>query len=70
MRDGAIVDFQILPWDETRTSAETDDACITMIRELGPERGPGVVNASTIQDAEDYSAVLEAAGFKARPLHS
>ena len=70
MRDGAIVDFQIIPWDETRTSADTDEACITMIRELGPDRGPGVVNASTIQDAEDYCAVLEAAGFKARPLHS
>jgi superfamily II DNA or RNA helicase len=70
MRDGAIVDFEIIPWDETRAPVATDEACVTMIRELGDQRGPGVVNASTIQDAEEYCAVLEAAGFKARALHS
>ena len=70
MRDGAICDFEIIPWDESRERATTDEACVTMIRELGEQRGPGVVNAASIADAEDYCAVLEAAGFKARPLHS
>lgn len=70
MRDGAICDFEIIPWDESRERATTNEACVIMIRELGEQRGPGVVNASTIADAEDYCAVLEAAGFKARALHS
>lgn len=70
MRDGAICDFEIIPWDESRERATTDEACVIMIRELGEQRGPGVVNATTIADAEDYCAVLEAAGFKSRALHS
>jgi hypothetical protein len=70
MRDGAICDFEIIPWDESRERATTDEACVTMIRELGEQRGPGVVNAASIADAEEYCAVLERAGFKARALHS
>ena len=70
MRDGAICDFEIIPWDESREQATTDEACVIMIRELGEQRGPGVVNAASIADAEEYCAVLEAAGFKARALHS
>lgn len=71
LRDGVIVPWRFVPW----TGAEDtpiDTACIAMIRALGDRaaRGPGVVNASNIADAESYAGVLTAAGIMARPLHS
>lgn len=73
LRDKVIVPWRIVGWDENRPDKVTiDQACVTLIQELGTraERGPGVVNASTIEDAEAYCATLAAAGIVARSIHS
>lgn len=72
LRDGVIVPWRIVPWGEERPDADVDDACVTLIRELGDRatRGPGVVNARTIEDAEAYAARLTREGIDARPIHS
>lgn len=70
LRDGVIVPWQIVGWDDQRADVTTDEACVTMIRDLGPSRGPGVVNAATIADADAYCVVLGAAGIRAAPVHS
>lgn len=70
LRDGVIVPWRFVPWDDDEV--EVDEACIPMILALGDRaaRGPGVVNASDIGDAEEYALTLSAAGIEARPIHS
>ena len=70
LRDGVIVPWRIVGWGDERAEVTTDEACIQMIREMGPHRGPGVVNASTIDDAVAFADTLTAAGFRALPVHS
>lgn len=70
LRDGVIV-----PWRFVQAETEGEDvdaACIAMIRALGSRevRGPGVVDAVSIEDAEGYAAQLVAAGIEARVIHS
>lgn len=70
LRDGVIV-----PWRFVQAAEEGQDvdaACVEMIRALGSrlQRGPGVVDAVSIEDAEAYAAVLVAAGIEARVIHS
>lgn len=68
-RDGVVVDWDPVPWTgEERISI--DDACLQMIAALGPDRGPGVVNATDIADAVAYTGVLVRAGYRAEPIHS
>lgn len=70
LRDGVIVPWRFIPWDDDEV--EVDEACIPMILALGDRatRGPGVVNASDIGDAEEYALTLSAAGIEARTIHS
>lgn len=72
LRDGVIVPWRVVGWDESREETNPDEVCAIMIRELGDRatRGPGVVNATTIEDAEGYVAFLAARGIEARPIHS
>lgn len=72
LRDGVIVPWRVVGWGQERPAVEVDEACITMIQELGTraQRGPGVVNATTIEDAEVYCARLATAGIVALPIHS
>lgn len=65
LRDGCILPWQVIPWDGGECTL--DDACIDMIR---AQEGPGVVNARSIPDAEDYAARLTAAGIPAMAIHS
>lgn len=70
LRDGVIV-----PWRFVQAETEGEDvdaACIAMIHALGSreQRGPGVVDAVSIEDAEGYAAQLVAAGIEARVIHS
>jgi len=70
LRDGVIVPWRFVPWDDD--AVEVDEACIPMIHALGTreQRGPGVVNASDIGDAEEYALTLSANGIEARTIHS
>lgn len=72
LRDGVIVPWRPVGWGEDRPEARADDACRILIDELGDRetRGPGVVNAYTIADAEAYAATLTASGIVAEPIHS
>lgn len=70
LRDGVIVPWRFVGWEGDEV--EVDTACVEMIRALGDRvtRGPGVVNAKDIEDAEAYCGTLSAAGITARPIHS
>lgn len=68
-RDGVVVDWRPVPWTGEE-KIPIDEACLQMIAALGRDRGPGVVNAATIADAEAYTGVLTRAGYRAEPIHS
>ena len=66
-RDGVIVPARVVPW----TGAENvpvDQAVIEMIRTHG--HGPGVVSATTIQDADAHAKTLCEAGIPSASVHS
>lgn len=71
LRDGVIVPWRFVSWGD-RKEEPVDAACVTLIRELGDRatRGPGVVNARSIDDAEAYCAFLAEHGLEALPIHS
>lgn len=70
LRDGVIVPWRFIPWEGDDTPI--DRACAEMIVALGGRatRGPGVVNAANIEDAEAYCGFLANYGLEARPIHS
>lgn len=72
LRDGVIVPWRIVGWADDRPDMDVDEACRVLIDELGDReaRGPGVVNAYTIADAESYAARLNGWGIVAEPIHS
>lgn len=67
LRDGVVVPFRQIPW--TGAETELDDACITMVRDA-IKHGPGLANARSIDDAEEFAARLNASGFVAKAVHS
>lgn len=72
LRDGVIVPWRIVGLDERNAEMPVNEACVRLMRDLGDRktRGPGVVNANTIDDANAYCDYLHANGFEARPVHS
>ena len=70
LRDGVIVPWRFVQAEQE--GQDVDAACIAMIHALGSrdQRGPGVVDAVSIEDAEGYAALLVAAGIEARVIHS
>lgn len=66
-RDGVIVPARVVPWDGDE-QVPIDDAVIAMIRAHG--KGPGVVSATTIEDAEGYADALRKVGIMAAAIHS
>lgn len=70
LREGVIVPWRFIGWPEDRPPEDVDPACVEMILALGADRGPGVVNARNIEDAEAYAVRLCAAGIRAEPIHS
>jgi superfamily II DNA or RNA helicase len=72
LRDGVIVPWRVVGWDEDREQSDPDEVCAIMIAELGDRatRGPGVVNATTIEDAERYVTFLGQRGIVAEAIHS
>lgn len=67
LRDGVIVPFRSVQWGGAEDTP-LDQACIEMIQQDG--LGPGIVNATSIEDAVSFSRMLTAAGTPCRPIHS
>ena len=65
LQDRVIVPWKIIPW--TGGEKSVDEACLTMISD---SVGPGICNASTIDDAENFSRTLCAAGISSAAIHS
>jgi superfamily II DNA or RNA helicase len=66
LRDGVIVPWRIVGWEGREASV--DDACLELIREH--RAGPGIVNATTIEDAVAFAGKLTRAGIRAEAIHS
>lgn len=68
----ALRDQVLVPMRHVRYRGEApgsvDEECLAMIREDG--RGPGIVSAYSIQDAEDFAEWLTGQGVPAMPIHS
>ncbi len=66
-RDGVIVPFVLEYWTGERVSV--DEASRRMILDA-LDRGPGLVNAKDVADAEGFAVLLRAAGVRAAAVHS
>lgn len=67
LRDGVLVPYVVMNWDGTGNPT-CDDACVQMIRDYG--RGPGIVSAQSIADAENFAVYLSERGLPALAIHS
>lgn len=67
IRDHVVVPPKPVFW--TGKPCTVDTACIKMIEEV-KDAGPGMVNATSIDDAEKFSSMLTNAGIPARAVHS
>ena len=66
VKDGVVVPWKIEHW--RGADVELDESCLEMIKEY--VRGPGLVNASTIADAERHAEYLNQNGIAAQAVHS
>lgn len=66
LRDQVIVPWRVVPW--TASERPLDEAVLEMITTHA--QGPGVVNASSIEDAETFAAWLTERGVAAAAVHS
>ncbi len=67
LRDGVVTSFEVVNWDGDG-DGEVDALCLEQIRSC--TKGPGIVSALSIADAEDYADYLNANGVKAAAIHS
>lgn len=67
LADGCLVPWRAVTW--TLPGTELDESCITMIQSHYT-RGPGVVNARSIDDAESFAIRLSKKGIKSSAIHS
>lgn len=65
LRDGVIVPWRIVSYQGDLS--DIDRCCIEMITDA---EGAGIVNATDIADAEDFSAKLQSVGIRAATVHS
>lgn len=65
--DGVLVPPQVIRWPGLE-QPPPDEACLAMMRQHA--RGPGIVSAMTIADAEAYAGWLTERGWEARAIHS
>lgn len=65
MRDGVVVPPRVVHY--TGAARELDDACVEMI---ASSRGPGIVDAINISDAEQFAELLRENGIAAKSVHS
>lgn len=66
LQDGVLVPFRHVRWDGQGDSA-ADPVVLDMVRRM---RGPGIVSALHIQDAEEYAEYLRDSGVPAEAIHS
>ncbi len=66
IRDKIVVPWHVIGYHNAAPKLR-DEACIDLIRDA---KGPGVVNADSIDDAVKYAERLTAEGIPAAPLHS
>ena len=67
LADGCLVPWRAVTW--TLPGTELDESCITMIQSHYT-RGPGVVNARSIDDAESFAVKLSKKGIKSSAIRS
>jgi len=67
LRDGVVVPPSLVSW--TGDAVTIDTACIEMVKNIR-RHGPGIVNATTIADAEGFAAILNRNGVLADVIHS
>lgn len=65
MQDGVIVPYRLQLWDGGEVTV--DEACIKMISHSS---GPGLVNALSVEDAEQFASMLSRNGLEAAAVHS
>jgi tRNA A37 threonylcarbamoyladenosine biosynthesis protein TsaE len=65
MRDGVVVPLQIEHYDGPDT--DIDSACLSLIKRA---KGPGIANAFSIADAENFAEFLSLRGVAALAIHS
>lgn len=65
MRDGVVVPPRVIHYHGE--AKELDEACIEMIQGA---KGPGVVDAINISDAEEFAEALRCRGIQAKSVHS
>lgn len=68
----ALSDGVIVPWSLRHyTGPEVaEDIAMLKLAEKGATNGPGVINASTIDDADTFSELCHEYGLAAEPVHS
>ena len=70
IRDGVVVPWELRFWTGAE-DLDIDEVCAQMIAgAVQRAEGPGVVNAITIHDAEEFSTLLGGYGVRAEPIHS
>ena len=67
LADGCLVPWRAVTW--TKPDTPLDDACIEMMK-AHKHLGPGVCNAYTKADAEDFAEEMTANGIRATHIHS
>ena len=69
LSDGVIVPWKLVTWSGENYKADNvDGICLSLIRKSG--KGPGIVSALDIEDAENYAQYLNKNGYKAKAIHS
>lgn len=68
LRDGVVVPFEVVHWHGP-PDTPLDDAITSMIHEW-KHLGPGIVDASNVEDAQGYAERLCNEGLRAAEIHS
>jgi superfamily II DNA or RNA helicase len=68
----ALTDGVLVPWRTVNYDGSGEDDTDHVVSEmiLGHARGPGIVSALSIEDAEAYAGILRDRGHKAEAIHS
>lgn len=70
LRDGVLVQWEIVTWDGDGFDAvETDAICVSLVGNHAPA-GPGIVSSQSIEDAEQVAEAFTASGIPAEAIHS
>ena len=68
LTDGVLVPWDVHHWDGEGDAHDINGICTRLI--LAHAKGPGIVSARSIEDAEEYAEELSGAGMAAEAIHS